>query len=154
LANDGLQIQTSLRSWSKKTTSWIVAPGQKSNSFSGASNSILAKVYYHAITIFLSGLFDYRQHWAASDQPIHVPTLNQSEVQQHVTEILDTTQNALEKTNMVGVLFFFPLRVAGARARIQEQKLQILELLRRISKANFVAADAFVEDLTQLWGVP
>jgi hypothetical protein len=58
---------------------------------------------------------------------------------------------ALKTTNLAGILFFFPLRVAGARARSVGQRSIILDLLGHISSRSFVVADAFVSDLKSLW---
>ena len=143
MANQGLQLQIALNAWLKEAAVWMSV--HDSEGFDTAS--ILAKLYYHAIVI-LSGIFDYRSYWV----DVHIPILQNTEVQEHVSEILSITKSALETTNLAGILLFFPLRVAGARVSIMGQKQLILEFLREISNKNFVVAGAFVQDLTQLWG--
>ena len=72
-------------------------------------------------------------------------------IQSHVDGILSTTLEALESTRLAGLLFFFPLRVAGARAVSVEQKANVLGMLKEISRRSFVVADAFVMDLEDNW---
>ena len=48
-------------------------------------------------------------------------------------------------------MFFFPLRVAGARVTLKEEAEAIVTMLNDISKRNFVVAEAFVSDLKALW---
>jgi hypothetical protein len=58
------------------------------------------------------------------------------------------TEQALRSTSLAGILFFFPLRVAGARSRSSVvNQARILIMLKEVRKRNFVVADAFVEDL-------
>ncbi len=73
-------------------------------------------------------------------------------IQVHVQNILQTTKLALKTINLAGPVYFFPLRVAGARASSSEQMFSILEMLDRISERSFVVAQAFSEDLRALWG--
>ncbi|KAE8448722.1 hypothetical protein EG329_008937 [Mollisiaceae sp. DMI_Dod_QoI] len=109
--------------------------------------SILTKAYYHAISIYLSGIFDYRvqfDHLSTACLPTEV-------IQAHVSSILVSIEVALKTTNLAGILFFFPLRVAGARAWTSDQKSTIIKTLKEISCRAFVVADAFVLDLSTLW---
>jgi hypothetical protein len=110
--------------------------------------TILAETYYNAISIYLSGIFDYRPQF---DQ-ITSPTLSSSQIQIHADSILSKTEHALRTTRLVGILFFFPLRVAGARAKTLKQRSAILGMLGDISKRSFVVADAFIVDLHTVWG--
>jgi uncharacterized membrane protein len=104
-------------------------------------------IYYHAISIYLSGIFDYRLQF----NDFIPPTLPYEKIQMHVCGILTRTKMALHITKLAGLLFFFPLRVAGARAVAVEHRLLIVEMLKDISRRNFVVADAFVHDLENLW---
>ena len=109
--------------------------------------SILATIYFHGISIYLSGIFDYHSQF----NDIVTPAIPRPVIQNHVDMILANTTVAMETTNLSPVLFFFPLRVAGARViSIQETKA-ILELLQQISKGSFPVADAFTENLKSLW---
>jgi hypothetical protein len=111
------------------------------------AQDILSLAYYHASSIFLSGIFDYRPQFML----YQIPSLTEEEIQTHVEGILTNTEIALNKTNLAGILLFFPLRVAGARTKCELQKKDILEMLGEITKRSFVVADAFREDLTGLW---
>jgi hypothetical protein len=68
-----------------------------------------------------------------------------------VDKILSDTKLALNNTNLGGVLYFFPLRVAGARVTSKEEAEGIVTMLKEISKRSFVVAEAFVLDLKALW---
>ncbi|RDW64673.1 hypothetical protein BP6252_10324 [Coleophoma cylindrospora] len=110
------------------------------------SRSTLAKLYYHAISIFLSGIFDYRHEFNC----ISSPALPFGIIQSHVGSILSGADSALRTTSLSGLLYFFPLRVAGARAVLQEQKFSIISILDHLS-LDFIVAGAFKEDLAALW---
>jgi len=152
IAADGLLIQSSLFSWSKETADWSISElyEKKDSSHNGVhdSPSLLANIYYHSTSIFLSGIFDYRyHHW----EGIPTPRLPAVDIQNHVTAILSGSETALKKTNIAGILLFFPLRVAGARARTAVEQQAILSMLHQIERRNFIVAGAFVEDLKELW---
>lgn len=152
IATDGLLIQSSLFSWSKESAMWSISePYEDRDSLHNDvhdSPSLLANIYYHATCIFLSGIFDYRyHHW----EGIPTPRLPAVDIQNHVTAILDGSETALNKTNIAGILLFFPLRVAGARARTEVEQQAILSMLHQIERRNFIVAGAFVEDLQELW---
>jgi hypothetical protein len=152
IAADGLLIQSLLISWSKETAIWsIPEPYENTDSSHNDvhdSPSLLANIYYHATQIFLSGIFDYRyHHW----EGIPTPKLSAVDIQNHVTAILRGSESALNKTNIAGILLFFPLRVAGARARTAVEQQAILNMLHQIECRNFIVAGAFVDDLKELW---
>lgn len=107
---------------------------------------LLAMVYYHTTSIYLSGIFDYRRQF----DHLNPPTLPLEIAQTHVVHILTNIEMAMQ-TNVAMVCFFFPLRVAGARVWLEEQKMLILRLLGDISKRAYIVADAFVLDLNTLW---
>lgn len=143
LATEGLITRAALDNWYINFQSWSATTGTPYEN----PQSILATAYYHATSIYLSGIFDYRGEFAH----IHAPMLVQSRIQNHVTEILSNTKTALKITNLAGALFFFPLRVAGARVTCKEEVTAILEMLNEISNRSFVVADAFKEDLKGVW---
>ncbi len=152
IAADGLLIQSSLFSWSRGTAIWSMSePHENTDSPHNDihdSQSLLASIYYHATRIFLSGIFDYRSHhW----EGISTPRLPAIDIQNHVTAILNGSETALNKTNIAGILLFFPLRVAGARARTAVEQQAILSMLHQIENRNFIVAGAFVEDLKEVW---
>jgi Fungal specific transcription factor domain len=111
----------------------------------------IAWVFYSAISIYLSGTYDYSRLWNSYGIP--TPILGQTEIQQDVNNILHTTSHALKQTNVTGLLFLFPLSIAGARAVTIEQRKRIHALLAEIT-GNFRAANAFTSDLQELWANP
>jgi hypothetical protein len=150
LAAKGLAIRNSLSRWQTDFETWL---GLHSNS-RAEPPSVLATIYFHAISIYLSGIFDYRyQFQKIIMSPSPSPTLSQAAIDAHVEGILSRTEMSLNTTNIGGILYFFPLRVAGARAISVGQKTLILEMLGQISSRSFVVANAFVSDLKSVWGV-
>jgi hypothetical protein len=107
----------------------------------------LATIYYHATSIYLSGIFDYRHYlhdYAGPHLPQHV-------IDSHVNSIVAETQHALGSTKLAGILFFYSLRVAGSRATTLQQRSSIMEMLQVIKDRNFMVAEAFTVDLHKLW---
>lgn len=108
----------------------------------------VAWIFHSAISIYLSGVYDYDQIW--SIYHIATPGLPQVEIEKHVSKILECTSFALEDTNVTALVFLFPLRIAGARATTIGQREQIRSLLAQIS-CNFRVADAIASDLAAIW---
>lgn len=145
LASEGVALRAALYSWRGSFKAWLsLDPAREDD-----PRSTLANIYFPAISIYLSGIFDYRYQF----NHILSASIPSEDIQVHVQEILRYTEEALKTTNLVGLLFFFPLRVAGARARTLPQRSAILAMLDRISERGFVVAQAFSEDLKALWGV-
>jgi hypothetical protein len=140
---EGHKIRTALAEWDTKFQTWCGS----ADAHLSATQSILARIYFHAISIYLSGIFDYRIQFINMD----APTLPQLTIQAHVDGILFHTALALKSTNMGGLLFFFPLRVAGARVTTIQETDAISNMLNDISKHGFIVAHAFVSDLRSLW---
>ncbi|RFU34913.1 hypothetical protein B7463_g1372, partial [Scytalidium lignicola] len=143
LALAGHRIQSNLNEWHLRFQQW----GKQAFATSSDEQSLLASTYYHAISIFLSGIFDYNMEF----NHIITPALPLKVIQFHVTNILDLAELILHTTRLSRVLLFFPLRVAGARARTTLQKGMILLMLKEISTRSFIVADAFTTDLQRLW---
>lgn len=142
LASQGLHLRSSLNIWHQDFLTSVGQPPMAK----GDPRSVLASVYYRAILIFLDGIFSYRSQF----DDLETPTLTGGEVRAHVQGIIEKTRGSLGNTNLAGVLFFFPLRVAGARA-VGNERHEILELLRVISRGEYVVAEAFLGDLKGLW---
>jgi hypothetical protein len=142
-AAEGLITRSALDNWFVNLKEWSIDTAKPEHSL----QSTLATIYFHAISIYLSGIFDYRCQFI----DIITPTISQAAVQGHVDVILAKTQTALRTSNLGPVLFFFPLRVAGARVTSLPETESILAMLREISRRSFVVADAFTTDLKSLW---
>lgn len=115
------------------------------------SQQCFQRVQYAAISIYLSGIFDYHKElWERHD--IAIPTLQPTHVQLYVHTILANVQRALELSELSGIPFVFALRVAGARSQTAGEQERVLMLLRRIQRC-YVVAHALVVDLQRLWTV-
>jgi hypothetical protein len=155
LADEGLILQSALQQWYTETSMWE----QVSRSHPGCSASqdqpdtelLTAYAYFHSISIYLSGAYDYHDHWTRPDAPC-APILHQSQIDWHVFEILRISQELLN-LGTSGVLLFFPLRVAGARAVDSFSRTTILNLLHTTVRRGFIVAEAFRVDLSELWGI-
>jgi hypothetical protein len=146
LANEGLLLQGSLQQWLMDTDVWeTLSRGQCKVDI----ELLIGHVYYHAISIFLSGTFDYHIHWTWPDAPC-APILRRSQIDWHVCEILRLSQELLA-AGVSGVLLFFALRVAGARAVDETSRTVILDLLHTTARRGFIVAEAFTTDLSELW---
>ena len=143
LAAEGLLIRSALDNWYIDFMKWSTDFDTLVQNF----QSILAIIYFHGISIFLSGIFDY--HSQFNDMP--TPALSQPVIQGHVNMILTKTTIAMKTTNLSPLLFFFPLRVAGSRITTIQEAGFILDLLQEISNRSFPVAEAFTEDLKDLW---
>ncbi|KAG0647606.1 Uncharacterized protein D0Z07_6868, partial [Hyphodiscus hymeniophilus] len=142
-ASEGLSLRLSLDEWHRTFQEWILSDDNPSD----AGQSILANLYFHAISIFLSGIFDYRFEF----NHLVAPRLLENQIQYHVSSILLETEIALRTTDLAGVLYFFPLRVAGARITSREEGAAIVAMLEKISWRSFIVAGAFVSDLKTVW---
>lgn len=71
-------------------------------------------------------------------------------IELHVFEILRLSQELLA-LGTSGILLFFPLRVAGARAVDARSRNEILNLYHITARRGFVVAEAFTVDLPDLW---
>ena len=142
-AAEGFVIRSALADWYANFQKWSAETGTPEYN----PNSVLATIYFCAISIYLSGIFDYRTQF----NTIPTPTISQDVVQNHVDEILRMTEISLKTANLAAVLFFFPLRVAGARVTTARETELICTMLREISMRGFVVADAFRADLKSVW---
>ena len=144
LASEGIDLRNALFRWSETFAAWR----NLDSTHKEDARSTLANIYFHAISIYLSGLYDYRYQF----NQILSASLPSDNIQIHVCEILHHTEDAMKTTRLAGILFFFPLRVAGARARTSAQRSAILSMLDRITERSFVVAQAFSQVLKSLWG--
>jgi hypothetical protein len=143
LAAEGFVIRSALADWYTNFQKWSTDTGTPEYN----PDSVLATIYFHGISIYLSGIFDYRTQF----NKIPTPTISQAVVQNHVDNILRMTEISLKTANLAAVLFFFPLRVAGARVTTARETESICGMLGEISMRGFVVADAFTADLKSVW---
>jgi hypothetical protein len=109
--------------------------------------SNLALLYYHALLIFLSGNYDYFPYW----DNIPAPVLSPAEISEHLSSILYLSGEVLHHSKIPGVMLFFPVTVAGARAQKVDQQSEILDLLDLVAGKGFVVANKIRGGLLQRW---
>ncbi|KAH0595117.1 hypothetical protein MHUMG1_06866 [Metarhizium humberi] len=160
ISQDGHLLREALRSWSAAYIPDAALPSPSTSSTSNKDpenirhcaadpSTLLARVFYASISIYLSGVFDYElPHWQRRNLP--VPALDQATVAQHVCAILTFTDTGLNHTALSPVLFLFPLRIAGARSCRQWQRDRVGALLDHIGIA-YAVASAIRADLAQVW---
>ena len=144
LAQEGLSLQSALLHWHSHCLLPACLTGQDKK-----PEALIARVYYHTISIYLDGIFSYHTPFIATYAPVS-PILDSSVIDSHVASILDLSCELLAQ-GTAGILLFFPLRVAGARAKSCCVQSEILSALHTIVKRGFVVAESFVEDLSGLW---
>ncbi|KAK6836389.1 hypothetical protein PG987_006884 [Apiospora arundinis] len=102
---------------------------------------LLSNVFFAAISIYLSGIFDYEiVHWQRWRIP--VPTITEPEIQEHLGDILYLTNVGLHGTSLSPLLFLFPLRIAGARCSVTAQ-MDCVQLLLALISRDFAVAGVF-----------
>ncbi|KAL2069368.1 hypothetical protein VTL71DRAFT_15706 [Oculimacula yallundae] len=137
---EGLVLRRTINDWYTNFVSSSISPESE-------PWYLLAVIYYHAISIYLTGLFDYRPQFNSIPHPNLSPCI----IQSHVCSIISHTKIALTTTNIAGALYVFAIRVAGARAKSVCHKRDIVWMLEEISTRSFVVADSFISDLADLW---
>lgn len=113
---------------------------------SGNAHDISAAwMYYHAISIYLSGIFDY-----ILTEVCTVPSLTDDEILVHVEGILKQSDEALHQSQTSQVFLLLPLRIAGNRCSKSKQCREVLKRLD-ILQGKFAVATAFRTELLQIW---
>ncbi|KAJ8111760.1 hypothetical protein OPT61_g5723 [Boeremia exigua] len=148
LAQEGLDLESALSTWYIAFSSW--APGD-ANKPDCEAETRMAQVYYYTISIYLDGIFSYHAPFTIPSAPA-CPTLDRIVVESYVDSILALSQSLLAG-GCAGILLFFPLRVAGARAWDFRTRMDILRILNVIVQRGFAVAQSFVDDLSDLWGL-
>ncbi|CAG7559002.1 unnamed protein product [Fusarium equiseti] len=150
IALEGFRLRQALVDWEASMT----RPEQLkavSGDTTAVSFFFLAKAFFSATSIYLSGVFDYEiPHW--QEMGIIAPTLSEDEIQGHVTGILTHTREIMINSSISPLLTLFPLRVAGARSWETWQQESIMESLSAIEK-SFPVAASFRADLQVVWSL-
>ncbi|KAL2843073.1 fungal-specific transcription factor domain-containing protein [Aspergillus pseudodeflectus] len=140
LATEGLEIQATIYNWHTEALLHL-----SQGCFDGYID--LSLLYYHALLIFLSGNFDYFPYW----NNIPAPVLCPMDVSDHLSAILELAEQILSQYKIPGVMLFFPLTVAGSRARDPAQRSQIVSLLDRVFRTGFVVANRVKIGIQDRW---
>ncbi|PVI04066.1 hypothetical protein DM02DRAFT_694603 [Periconia macrospinosa] len=151
LGAEGLSLRRALQEWQELATQWSIAIPHFANRTDGADIDLLiAQAYFHAISIYLSGIFDYHVPWTKEGAPC-APILPRHEVEHHIAEIFGFCK-ALLNAGVAGIMLFFPLRVTGARSRQVQDQNEVLSFFREISQRGYSTATTLVAELCTLWG--
>jgi hypothetical protein len=100
-AAEGIRLQSALSNWKTVALTWSATSPMRTSDL----QMMLATIYHHAISIYLSGTFDYFPYWDESGIP--TPSIPPSQVQAHVKAILGMVATALNETNLAGILFLY-----------------------------------------------
>ncbi|GAB7328899.1 hypothetical protein MBLNU13_g00764t1 [Cladosporium sp. NU13] len=110
-----------------------------------AQDISVAWMYYHALSIYLSGVFDYTLYEVCA-----IPSLRDDEIMVHVEGVLQRSDEALKQTRTSRVFLLLPLRIAGNRCRNWKQCQEVLNRID-ILRDQFAVATAFRTELLQIW---
>ena len=141
MTTEGFQLRTALSLLQSVLIAW------PTNSPTDIE-TLIAWTYFHAISIYLSGIYDYHPVWDSLG--VSTPSLSQPLIEHHMSNILDLTTCALQASSLSGLLFLLPLRIAGARCWSKVQEQRIRTLLSQI-ETSFPAVNAFAGELEDLW---
>ncbi|KAH7242158.1 hypothetical protein BKA59DRAFT_440991 [Fusarium tricinctum] len=148
IAQEGFLLKQALVDWEANAISSRSPAKGHENSIYGSFTS-LARTFFSATSIYLSGVFDYEiTHW--QKMGVVVPNLCEEEIQMHVATILMQADRVLHGSPVSPVLVLFPLRVAGARSWECWQQDLVMQHLTTVEQMFPVAA-AFKDDLKDVW---
>jgi len=110
-----------------------------------AQDISVAWMYYHALSIYLSGIFDY-----TLSEVCAIPSLRDDEIAVHLEGILKRSDEALQRSSTSRVFLLLPLRIAGNRCSSWKQCQEVLSRID-ILRDQFAVATAFRTELLQIW---
>jgi hypothetical protein len=110
-----------------------------------AQDTSVAWMYYHALSIYLSGVFDY-----TLSEVCAIPSLRDEEITVHLEGILKRSDEALQQSQTSRVFLLLPLRIAGNRCRNWKQCQEVLKRID-ILRGQFAVATAFRTELLHIW---
>ncbi|KAM0331199.1 hypothetical protein ACHAPQ_006106 [Fusarium lateritium] len=148
IAQEGFLLKQALVDWEARATSSHSLTKIHENTVYGSFTS-LARSFFSATSIYLSGVFDYEiTHW--QKMGIVVPNLCEKDIQMHFAAILMQADKVLHDSPISPLLMLFPLRVAGSRSWESWQQDLVMQHLTTIERMFPVAA-AFKDDLRDVW---
>jgi len=110
-----------------------------------AQDVSVAWMYYHALSIYISGIFDY-----TLSEVCAAPSLQDDEIMVHLEGILKHSDEALQQSRTSRVFLLLPLRIAGNRCSNWKQCQEVLKRID-ILRGQFAVATAFRTELLQMW---
>jgi hypothetical protein len=150
LVAEGTSHRNLLAEWHQQVEQDFLGSQGSSIQFLKDRELALSMIYYHALSIFLSGIYDY--HISCFPVPeSSLPILSRTKVEHHLSSLLSLVKATLEGTPLSGVLLLFPLRVAAARSRIASDQKEVVHLLRIIGSKGFTISKFFEVAIQHLW---
>jgi hypothetical protein len=110
-----------------------------------AQDISVAWMYYHALSIYLSGVFDY-----TLSEVCAIPSLRDNEITVHLEGILERSDEAIQHSPTSRVFLLLPLRIAGNRCSNWKQCQEVLNRIDTL-RDQFAVATAFRTELLQIW---
>jgi hypothetical protein len=110
-----------------------------------AQETSVAWMYCHALSIYLSGVFDY-----TLSEVCAIPSLRDDEIEVHLEGILTRSDEAIQHSQTSRVFLLLPLRIAGNRCSNWKQCQEVLSRID-ILRDRFAVATAFRTELLQIW---
>jgi hypothetical protein len=110
-----------------------------------AQDTSVAWMYYHALSIYLSGVFDY-----TLSEVCAIPSLRDEEITVHLEGILKRSDEAIQQSQTSRVFLLLPLRIGGNRCSNWKQCQEVLKRID-ILRDQFAVATAFRTELLQIW---
>ncbi len=108
----------------------------------------LAVINNCASIAFLCKNFTYYDLWGQTQ----IPRLTPMDNDKLVADILGLTDELMDKSNIPGILFLFPLRVAGTIVLPESrQRSDLIRVLQRIHVQGFSIAGWVRKDVESLW---
>lgn len=111
-------------------------------------DDLVAFVFLHATSIYLSGIFDYRLNLFSTTP---TATISRDRIGVHVASIIKGTNIAINETKLCGLLFLYPLRVAAARAIEPAEQEQITDAFDKIGQQGFAIVQVFQQEIKEVW---
>lgn len=156
IANEGCALREALNVWH---TTYMTpdALGDSMLPYGGDNREVedecalLTKLFWAAVSIYISGEFDYeRHHWDRFG--LAVPTLGTETVGRHVETILRLVEHGLAHSSLSPLLFLFPIRIAGTRLAFAppEQRSRVLGIIAAIA-SRFAVGHAIRAGLLNAW---
>ncbi|KAL5334409.1 hypothetical protein BJX70DRAFT_378400, partial [Aspergillus crustosus] len=142
IAAEGFTLQAALHNWHTEALLHLSQSLTETDDYFS-----LALLYHHALSIFLSGNYDYFSYW----DRIAAPVLSSEEVSSHVLAIIDISEQLIARAQLPGVMLVFPFTVAGARARLPGHRAKLLALIEGVIDKGFLVANRVKDDLVVRW---
>jgi hypothetical protein len=138
LALEGLEIEERVLNWQEGSHLERLPVGPFTQ---------LAVIVHNALLLYHCMNFTFHSCWMTRS----IPQLTQSQVDKHVSTILDLSQTLLSGTFIPAVLLLFPLRMAGAHVLERHAQGKVLGTIRKIRQKGFIVSDIIEVDLQEFW---